>query len=1175
MTYTKKQILPALHNSSKVSNPDLNEIGEKNYTSTILRYAGLAVKFAQLDTKAKTIVPAINEVRVIPNPPLEDVYYITTEDGYVLTTDDNDIILGEGGGGGTAPALNTVKINGTIYKIEGGGGATSLDELSDVDVENPTNGQALVYDEATGLWVNSDAGGGDYTAGYGIYFTGENNSVINADAGRFSPAYDYFRFSSDYGPVDGGDTWEPCWEDSGTTVEGHTVYQTNGGTYLESSGNSVCTFTVGGYDRFTIYAKQNPATSGFRYVVFGYMNSQIDLENRNYARSCQSYDDSDYIDYTYYLGGSECTVQLMYHKEPVEHYETLELNDGQFVDTGTTVDDHIVYKSDAGSYHVDYGSSVCTLSFAGITSLTIYFRSSSESGYDWAYVGGLDQEVSTYYYKSRMSGDSGYTAVTYECTAEPHYIQIMYKKDGSVNAYDDRAYFYYVVNEYVPVPTDDDRAFAYIVLGDPIQPQGEVFNDYTNNRALGGNSHAEGSNTKAFGYATHAEGISNKAIGSYSHAEGIDNEVYGSSAHVEGGQNKVYAEKSHAEGMDNVVEGAYAHAEGAYNTARGERSHVEGLNNIAEGPNSHAEGRETHAIGYRAHTEGYGSIAQGTTTHAEGWRTQAQNGQDHAEGYYSIASGGTSHAEGMETKASGADSHSEGDRTEAQGHGAHAEGVETVASGYGSHAEGYGDSNNKVTATGYGSHAEGGYTSATADFAHAEGRFTIASGAGSHAEGFGGYGGQYNTATGIASHAEGSGNLVSGNCGHAEGTRNNVYSESGHAEGSGNNIYGHEAHIEGSGNRGTEYSSHTEGAGNSNISFTAHVEGAGNKNTSISRISHTEGAGNTNYGHQSHIEGSGNKISGEESHLEGAGNILHGAKTHGEGGGNIAYAFGSHIEGKHNVAIGYAHHIEGADNRVGYATTPGHFSYGTTYAIGDIVSTNASYYNIAYPEPDTHFVFKCIMAPGQIQSGNGIRIVNPSEWDSSTSYGYGDVVRVSSCGFYYSSSSSPSGNPALCKNGWQKITNILSPFISSSSYYSGYYLLDSEDIYGANAIAIVDANVTTPVMWEPVATSLVAHVEGVGNISTGDYQHIQGKYNVADANKAFIIGNGTADNVRSNALTVDWSGNLAIAGDLTAGIPLSTTAQTVGAAINEIVAGGGGGGSVTPIPDSFIYSLFS
>ena len=56
-------------------------------------------------------------------------------------------------------------------------------------------------------------------------------------------------------------------------------------------------------------------------------------------------------------------------------------------------------------------------------------------------------------------------------------------------------------------------------------------------------------------------------------------------------------------------------------------------------------------------------------------------------------------------------------------------------------------------------------------------------------------------------------------------------------------------------------------------------------------------------------------------------------------------------------------------------------------------------------------------------------------------------------------------------------------------------------------------------------------------IAAGDDQIAMGKFNVEDANDEFavIVGNGTADSARSNALTVDWSGNLEAAGDVTDG----------------------------------------
>ncbi len=61
-----------------------------------------------------------------------------------------------------------------------------------------------------------------------------------------------------------------------------------------------------------------------------------------------------------------------------------------------------------------------------------------------------------------------------------------------------------------------------------------------------------------------------------------------------------------------------------------------------------------------------------------------------------------------------------------------------------------------------------------------------------------------------------------------------------------------------------------------------------------------------------------------------------------------------------------------------------------------------------------------------------------------------------------------------------------------------------------------------------LATSTNSHAEGFGTIAASNNQHAQGKYNIEDANDkyAFIIGNGTDNNNRSNAFAVDWTGKL-------------------------------------------------
>ena len=70
--------------------------------------------------------------------------------------------------------------------------------------------------------------------------------------------------------------------------------------------------------------------------------------------------------------------------------------------------------------------------------------------------------------------------------------------------------------------------------------------------------------------------------------------------------------------------------------------------------------------------------------------------------------------------------------------------------------------------------------------------------------------------------------------------------------------------------------------------------------------------------------------------------------------------------------------------------------------------------------------------------------------------------------------------------------------------------------------------------YDTIASGYVSHAEGYDTIAGGDYSHAEGKYNIEDtANKyAHIVGNGTSITSRSNAHTLDWSGNAWFAGTI-------------------------------------------
>lgn len=83
------------------------------------------------------------------------------------------------------------------------------------------------------------------------------------------------------------------------------------------------------------------------------------------------------------------------------------------------------------------------------------------------------------------------------------------------------------------------------------------------------------------------------------------------------------------------------------------------------------------------------------------------------------------------------------------------------------------------------------------------------------------------------------------------------------------------------------------------------------------------------------------------------------------------------------------------------------------------------------------------------------------------------------------------------------------------------------------------------------AMGMISHAEGYRTVASGDgshtegyytqanstYQHVQGKYNVYDSSDTYadIIGNGTADNARSNAYNMDWNGNAEFQGEVYVG----------------------------------------
>ena len=173
------------------------------------------------------------------------------------------------------------------------------------------------------------------------------------------------------------------------------------------------------------------------------------------------------------------------------------------------------------------------------------------------------------------------------------------------------------------------------------------------------------------------------------------------------------------------------HAEGVSTKSFETAGHTEGYGTIVNGPYGHAEGRETTAE-YSCHAEGRGTKAYGEQCHAEGSNTQAIGYNCHAEGSNTLALRQNSHAEGSSTKARALYAHAEGWGSIADGSASHSEGQETLAEGSCSHAEGI-----KTKAKGTCSHTEGNGTTASATNSHAGGSESVAGSTGDFVHGIG------------------------------------------------------------------------------------------------------------------------------------------------------------------------------------------------------------------------------------------------------------------------------------------------------------------------------------------------------------------------------------------------------------------------------------------------------
>lgn len=253
-------------------------------------------------------------------------------------------------------------------------------------------------------------------------------------------------------------------------------------------------------------------------------------------------------------------------------------------------------------------------------------------------------------------------------------------------------------------------------------------------------------------------------------------------------------------------------------------------------------------------------------------------------------------------------------------------------------------------------------------------------------------------------------------------------------------------------------------------------------------------------------------------------------------GGSVAAADGSHIEGyRCNVyddadyghAEGYltnvfneGGHAEGDETKAGYyAHTEGYYTVAEDYAHAEGFETLAiGTYSHAEGFGDNYNAYYDDKGTGRIV----VIDANTNTYQIIKTQKYVDVEPGLLISNIYDMND--------FSNNYCTITSVVSPQPADSATFTtdGPLQEGLARLYINGAIA----NYSHAEGINTTTLGNASHAEGIGTITKQNYQHTEGKYNIADDTSLHIIGNGTSNNARSNAHTLDALGNAWFSGDV-------------------------------------------
>ena len=256
--------------------------------------------------------------------------------------------------------------------------------------------------------------------------------------------------------------------------------------------------------------------------------------------------------------------------------------------------------------------------------------------------------------------------------------------------------------------------------------------------------------------------------------------------------------------------------------------------------------------------------------------------------------------------------------------------------------------------------------------------------------------------------------------------------------------------------------------------------------------SHAEGSSTTASHYSSHAEGLDTESSGWASHAEGRDTTASGDYSHAEGGYTTASHYCSHAEGDSTTASGVSSHAEGHITKAS-----GNYSH----AEGDSTTASGS----------------CSHAEGTATTASGdySHAEGGNSTTASGNYSHAEGGNTTASG----SCSHAEGGGTTASYDYSHAEGYFTTASKWASHAEGYNTTASGDHSHAEGS-------------ETTASGSCSHAGGLRTVADGNSMTAIGEYNTKNSGKAFVIGNGTSDEARSDAFTVDWDGNTTIKGRL-------------------------------------------